>query len=54
MSIQKQIESDDIYAAVNQKDGMVVFLDNPEKYNSVKMFRKLEEQVSQRENGIVQ
>lgn len=45
--VVRMIEDGEIFAAVNQKDGMVVFLDNPEKYNSAKMFKKLEEQVSQ-------
>ena len=40
-----QIEDGDIYASINQKDGMVVFLDNPEKYNSARMFRKIEDEM---------
>jgi COP9 signalosome complex subunit 3 len=43
--ILRMIEDGEIYAAINQKDGMVVFLDNPEKYNSAKMFRKLEDEM---------
>ena len=40
-----QIEDGDIFASINQKDGMVVFLDNPEKYNSARMFRKIEDEM---------
>jgi len=43
--IVRMIEDGDIFASINQKDGMVVFLDNPEKYNTAKMFRKVEDDI---------
>lgn len=42
-----QIEDGEIFATVNQKDGMVIFHDDPEKYNSPFMLKTLEDQVSQ-------
>ncbi|RWS22858.1 COP9 signalosome complex subunit 3-like protein [Leptotrombidium deliense] len=41
--ILRMIEDKEIFASINQKDGMVVFLDNPEKYNTSTMFRRLED-----------
>lgn len=43
--ILKMIEDGEIFASINQKDGMVIFLDNPEKFNSPSMFQHLEEQM---------
>lgn len=43
--VLKMIEDGQIFASINQKDGMVVFLDNPEKYNSNIMFQHLEDQM---------
>ena len=40
-----QIEDGEIYATINQRDGMVRFHDNPEKYNSARMLVKLDEEV---------
>jgi hypothetical protein len=40
-----QIEDGEIFATINQKDGMVIFHDDPEKYNSPAMLRRLEEEV---------
>ena len=40
-----QIEEGEIFATINQKDGMVVFHDDPEKYNSPPMLANLEQQV---------
>lgn len=40
-----QIAKGEIHASVSQANGMVVFEDSPEKYNSAKMFKKLEEEV---------
>lgn len=37
-----QIEEGEIFAQINQKDGMVVFQDSPEKFNSPSTLRKLE------------
>ncbi|EEB16413.1 COP9 signalosome complex subunit, putative [Pediculus humanus corporis] len=44
--ILNMIEDGEIFATVNQKDGMVVFHDDPEKYNSPYMLKILEEQVT--------
>ena len=41
-----QIEDGEIYATINQKDGMVRFHDNPEMYNNVAMLMKLDSEVS--------
>lgn len=41
-----QIEDGEIFAAINQKDGMVSFHDNPEKYNSLNMLKRLEAEVN--------
>ncbi|XP_015911586.1 COP9 signalosome complex subunit 3 isoform X2 [Parasteatoda tepidariorum] len=43
--VLKMIEDGQIFASINQKDGMVVFLDNPEKYNSPAMFQHLEDEM---------
>lgn len=43
--ILNMIEDEDIFASINQKDGMVVFLDNPEKYNTPLMFKRLEDEM---------
>lgn len=42
----KQIEDGEIYASINQKDGMVCFHDNPEKYNNPAMLHKIDQEVS--------
>lgn len=39
------IEDGEIYATINQKDGMVRFQDNPEMYNSGRMLMKLDEEM---------
>jgi len=41
-----QIEDGEIFASINQRDGMVVFLNNTEKYNSQGMYRQIEDDVS--------
>ncbi|XP_054160430.1 COP9 signalosome complex subunit 3-like [Oppia nitens] len=41
--ILDMIEDGEIFASINQRDGMVVFLDNPQKYNSSVMYRHIEE-----------
>lgn len=41
-----QIEEGEIYAMINQKDGMVVFLDSPEKYASPETLCVLEQQMA--------
>ena len=43
--ILHMIEDGEIYANINQKDGMVIFQDNPEKYNNVSMLTKLDTQM---------
>ena len=40
-----QIEDGEIFATINQKDGMVSFHDNPEKYNNVAMLLMLDKEV---------
>lgn len=40
-----QIEDGEIYASINQKDGMVSFHDNPEKYNNPAMLHKIDQEV---------
>lgn len=44
--ILSMIDDGEIFATINQKDGMVVFQDNPEEYNSVAVFQKLQEDMS--------
>ncbi|KAK7112546.1 hypothetical protein V1264_011990 [Littorina saxatilis] len=39
------IEDGEIYATINQKDGMVRFHDNPEKYNSAAMLLELDKEM---------
>ena len=41
--ILSMIEDGEIFAQINQKDGMVVFQDNPEKFNTPSTLKKLEE-----------
>lgn len=43
-----QIEDGEIYASINQKDGMVCFHDNPEKYNNPAMLHKIDQEVRER------
>lgn len=40
------IEDGEIFAAINQKDGMVIFHDDPEKYNSPAMLCRLEDEMT--------
>nr|CAD7572247.1 unnamed protein product [Timema californicum] len=44
--ILNMIEDGEIFATINQKDGMVIFHDDPEKYNSPDMLRSLEEEMA--------
>ncbi|XP_050394557.1 COP9 signalosome complex subunit 3 [Patella vulgata] len=39
------IEDGEIYATINQKDGMVRFHDNPEEYNNATMLRHIDEEM---------
>lgn len=41
-----QIEDGEIFASINQKDGMVCFHDNPEKYNNPAMLHNIDQEVS--------
>ena len=41
-----QIEDKQIYATINQKDGMVVFRDLPDKYCGLEVLRNLEKQLT--------
>ncbi|KAK3264603.1 hypothetical protein CYMTET_26676 [Cymbomonas tetramitiformis] len=40
--ILRMIESGDIYATINQKDGMVSFLEDPEQYNTSEMVDRID------------
>ncbi|XP_055533819.1 COP9 signalosome complex subunit 3 [Wyeomyia smithii] len=44
--ILNMIKSGEIFASINQKDGMVVFKDDPEKYDSPDMFNKVQHEIS--------
>ncbi|XP_061088860.1 COP9 signalosome complex subunit 3 isoform X2 [Conger conger] len=43
--ILHMIENAEIYASINQKDGMVCFHDNPEKYNNPAMLHKTDQEM---------
>lgn len=43
--ILDMIKSGEIFATINQKDGMVVFRDDPEKYNSPEMFLSIQNDI---------
>ncbi|XP_024874421.1 COP9 signalosome complex subunit 3 [Temnothorax curvispinosus] len=44
--ILNMIEDGEIFATINQKDGMVVFHDDPEKYNSPQMLANFEKEMA--------
>ncbi|CAG9862126.1 unnamed protein product [Phyllotreta striolata] len=44
--ILQMIEKQQIFATINQKDGMVVFRDEPEKYSGPEVLKGLEEQLA--------
>jgi len=46
MYILNMIDDGEIFATINQKDGMVVFQDNPERYDSMAIFQKLQDEMS--------
>lgn len=50
LSYYFQIEDGEIYASINQKDGMVCFHDNPEKYNNPAMLHKIDQEVMKLHN----
>lgn len=41
------IKTGEIHATINQKDGMVVFKDDPEKYNTPEMFSSIQNDIKQ-------
>lgn len=43
--IFSMINDGEIYATINQRDGMVIFEDNPERFNSFEMFIKIESEM---------
>lgn len=43
--ILDMIKSGEIFATINQKDGMVVFRDDPEKYNSPEMLLSIQSDI---------
>jgi len=45
--ILNMIEDGEIFATINQKDGMVIFHDDPEKYDSPEMLAKLEKEMAE-------
>eukprot|EP00271_Cylindrocystis_brebissonii_P018242 TRINITY_DN5087_c0_g3_i1.p1 TRINITY_DN5087_c0_g3~~TRINITY_DN5087_c0_g3_i1.p1 ORF type:complete len:458 (-),score=92.02 TRINITY_DN5087_c0_g3_i1:773-2146(-) len=47
MHVLKMIEAGEIFASINQKDGMVRFLEDPEQYNSKEMGAKLDANIQQ-------
>lgn len=44
--IMNMIKSREIFATINQRDGMVVFKDDPEKYDSPEMFVAVQEEMA--------
>ncbi len=52
-SFFSQIEDGEIYANINQKDGMVCFHDNPEKYNNPAMLHKIDQEVCNDETSML-
>lgn len=46
MCVRNMIDNGEIYALINQKDGMVVFLDDTEKYDSARVFQELQEDMA--------
>lgn len=46
LHILNMIDDREIFATINQKEGMVVFHDNPEKYCSVDVFKKLQDDIA--------
>ena len=47
MSYFLQIKDGDIFAAINQKDGMVSFQEDPEQYNTCEMTQRLNNEIHQ-------
>lgn len=40
-----QIEDGDLFAIIDQKDGMVRFLENPEQYKSCEMIERIDSSI---------
>lgn len=47
MFILQMIDEGEIFATINQKDGMVVFQDSPEKFDSETVFQKLQDDMDE-------
>lgn len=45
-AVLRMIEDGEIFAAINQRDGMVSFQEDPENYNTTKMMQHLDDQIS--------
>lgn len=45
-SLLKMIEENEIFASINQKDGMVAFQEDPEHYNTNHMLKHMDNQIS--------
>lgn len=41
----QQIDKGEIYASISQKDGMVLFHENPDKYDSTSTVERLQSEV---------
>lgn len=46
-AVLRMIEDGEIFASINQRDGMVSFLEDPERYNNSKIIGNLDEKISQ-------
>jgi hypothetical protein len=45
LTCPKSLTDGEIFATINQKDGMVRFHDNPEQYKSASMLQQLDKEV---------
>jgi len=45
-AVLRMIEQGDIFASINQRDGMVSFHEDPEQYNSIEMMEKLDKSIN--------
>lgn len=46
MHVLEMIEDGEIYATINQKDGMVRFLEDPEEYKTCEMIEHIDSSIS--------
>lgn len=44
--VLQMIDDGEIFANINQRDGMVIFLDKPEKYNTHQMYHTIEQELN--------